>query len=404
VEAAPPGKEAIMNTPLEDTTREWVRDHAHPLEDLRPVVAAAKAAAVVGVGENTRESAEIDRHRVDLVKALVEEAGYRVVVIPDSANVAERMDAYVLGEREDLREVVLSGWLPNRTEATAELLTWLRAFNTRHPAEPVHVVGNGPRQTEPQDYDRVLAAVERIDPVSAAGVRERYEVIRTAHDVNEHIQIHQGTHPGRPFAELAGEALDLVRVLAPEPDILALAEQVLGFHANSVAARPDFGEVSRAIAERITAAHEKSGRKVVYFDGFALTGVLADAEVAISPGKPFTSAGKLLRERFGDGYVSVLLAFGSGTIRGGLEIPEPAEGNVERTLLEAGDGGVLLPLADGGWPGGATRLRIIAGVYDPAEDGKHSIDLPSLPEAADFLGFVPVISQTRPLGEVAAAQ
>ncbi|GAA1680050.1 hypothetical protein GCM10009830_28860 [Glycomyces endophyticus] len=464
-----------------NTTRTWIRDHARPLEDLGPVVAAAKAATVVGIGENTRESAEIDHHRVALVKALVAEAGYRVVVIPDSANVASRMDEYALGKRDDLREIVLSGWLPNRTEAAADLLSWLRGFNRRHADDPVRIIGNGPWQTEPGDYDLVLAAAEGIDPAAAAAIRERYDVVRTAHDVNEHIQIHQGTHPGRPFAELAGEALDLVRVLAPEPGVLALAERIVGFHANSVAGKLDFAELSKRIAGLIVAAHEESGRKVVYFDGFALTGVLSEIEVAVSPGSRFATSGQLLRERFGEGYVSVLLAFGHGTIRDGLEIPEPGEGNVERLLLDSGGaeggaeaeaeaeaevrvgagaeteagvgggagaeagfadgadagsgsgagvgagagagrgaevadragrgerapggagGGFLLPLADGGWPGGATRLRIIAGVYDPAEDDKHSIDLPSLPQAVDFLGFVPAITETRSLREEAVA-
>ncbi|MQM27870.1 erythromycin esterase family protein [Glycomyces albidus] len=387
-----------------NTARAWIRDHALPLGDRGPVIEAAKAASVVAVGENTRESAEIDRHRVDLVKALVEQAGYRIVVIPDSANVAERMDEYVLGKRSDLREVVMSGWLPNRTEATAGLLEWARSFNERNAGAPVRVIGNGPWQTEPEDYDRVLASAQQADPASAAAIRERYDVIRTAHDVNEHIQVHQGTHPGRPFAELAGEALDLVRVLALEPGVVELAERILGFHANSVAAKPDFGEVSRSIAERIIAAHEETGEKLVYFDGFALTGVLSGAEVAVNPGRPFATAGRLLRDRFGDGYVSVLLAFGHGTIRGGLEIPEPAQGHVERAFLDSGADEVLVPLrgsGDGDWPSRATRLRIIAGVYDPSEDERHGIDLPSLRDAADFVGFVRTITQTPPLEEAA---
>jgi erythromycin esterase len=390
-----------------NTAREWVSDHAQPLEDRRPVIAAANAAAIVAIGENTRESAEIDRHRVELMKALVEEAGYRIIVIPDSANVAERMDEYVLGKRSDLRDVVLSGWLPNRTEATAGLLEWVRSFNERHADAPVRVIGNGPRVIEPEDYDRVLAHAEQADPESAAAIRERYDVIRTAHDVNEHIQIHQGTHPGRPFAELAGEALDLVRVLALEAGAVALAERIVGFHASSVAAKPDFGEISKGIADRIIAAHEESGQKVVYFDGFALTGVLAGAEVAVNPGRPFATAGQLLRERFGDGYVSVLLAFGHGTIRGGLEIPEPTEGYVERALLDSGAEEVLLSLKESGaddWPSRETRLRIIAGVYDPAEDERHGIDLPSLRQAADFVGFVRTITQTRPLEDRALAR
>jgi erythromycin esterase len=382
------------------TAHEWIREHARPLEDVRPIVAAAKAATVVAVGENTREAAEIDRHRIGVTKALVEEAGYRVIVIPDSANVAERMDDYVLGRRSDLREVVLSGWPPNRSEATAALLAWVRAFNEEHADSPVRIVGNGPKQIEPEDYDRVLDHAARLDPAAAAGLRERYDVVRTAHDVGEHIQIHQGTHPGRPFAELAREALDLVRDLpegASKAAALESAGQIRDFHANSVAAKPDFGEISRGIADRIVAAHEADGQKVVYFDGFALTGVLSAMEVAVNPGRRFASAGHLLRERFGDAYVSVLLAFGRGTIRGGMVIPEAGEGHLEKTLLDGGVGEVLLDLRGGGWPDEAARLRIVAGVYSPEEDGKHGIDLPSPREAADFLGFVPVVSQTPPL-------
>ncbi|WP_335990820.1 erythromycin esterase family protein [Glycomyces sp. MUSA5-2] len=375
-------------------TTEWIRGHAGPLGDPGPIVAAAKAASVVGIGENTREAAEIDRYRVGIIKALVEEAGYRIIVIPDSANVAERMDAYVLGRRSDLDEVVRSGWLPNRTESTAELLSWVRAFNERRDVSPVRFAGNGPAQAEPEDYDRVVAAV---DAGTAAVLRERYEVIRTAHDFNEHLQIHQGVHPGRPFAELAGEALELVRAAAPGQGTVDLAERIVSFHANSVAAKHDFAATSRGIAERIANVHEESGQKVVYFDGFALTGVVPDAEVALKAGTRFATAGSLLRERFGDGYVSVLLAFGHGVIRGGMRIPEPREGLVERALFDSGVDGALLPLREDGWPGGPVRLRIIAGVYDPAADGDHSMEIPDLAGAVDYLGFVRTITQTRPL-------
>ncbi|GAB3652822.1 erythromycin esterase family protein [Glycomyces tarimensis] len=386
-----------------NATQEWIREHARPLADRQPIVTEAKAATVVAVGENTRESAEIDRYRIGITKALVEDADYRIIMIPDSANVAERMDDYVLGRRSDLREVVLSGWLPNRTESTADLLQWLRAFNEQHAEGPVRIVGNGPRQAEPQDYDRVLAHTEQADPGTAASIRERYDVIRTAHEVNEHIQIHEGIHPGRPFAELASEALDLVRGLPDgewKPATVALAEQILGFHGNAIAAKPDLGEMSRGIADRIIAAHEETGEKIVYFDGFALTGSVSDMEVAVHPGSRFATAGHLLRERFGDAYVSVLLAFGRGTIRDGMAIPEPGEGYVEKTLLDSGTGDALLRLRESGdddWPNTATRLRIIAGVYDPKEDDKHGVALSSLRQSVDFLVFFRTITQTRPL-------
>lgn len=378
----------------------WIEAHAQDLNGWGPVVAAARKSQVVALGENTRESAEIDRHRVELVKTLVEDAEYRVIVIPDSANVAERMDDYALGRRSDLRDVVLSGWLPNRTEATAKLLGWAREFNEAHPDAPVRFVGNGPRETEPEDYDRVVALAERLDPAAVESLRERYDVVRTAHDVNEHIQTHQGIHPGRPFVELAGEALDLVRAL-PEgegkAEAVGLADDIRGFHANSVAAMPDFGEISKGIAVRIIDAHERFGQKIVYFDGFALTGILSDVEVAVNPGKPFGSAGRLLRDRFGSGYVSVLLVFGHGVIRGGeVVIPEPGNGYVEKTLLDSGADEVLLPLGDG-WPDGPVKLRIIAGVYSPDEDEQHGIDVPSLRQAADFLGFVRTITESPQL-------
>ncbi|WP_168801630.1 erythromycin esterase family protein [Glycomyces buryatensis] len=383
------------------TAQAWIRDHAQSLNDKRPVYAAAKDAVIVAIGENTRESAEIDRHRIDLTKNLVEAAGFRIIVIPDSANVAERMDEYVLGKRSDLHDVVLSGWLPNRTEATADLLQWARGFNEQQVESPVRIIGNGPRQIEPPDYDQIAAYADQVDPAAARRIREHYDVIRTAHEVNEHIQTHQGIHPGRPFAELAHEALDLVRGL-PDGEskaaTLALAEATRDFHGNSFAAKPDLGELSQGIADRIVTAHEETGQKVIYFDGFALTGVMSNVDVAVNAGNPFATPGHLLRERYGNAYVSVLLAFGHGTIRDGLVIPEPSEGYVERALADSGAGEVLLPFRDSGgeWPDTASRLRIIAGVYDPDEDDKHGIDLPSLRQSADFLGSIEVISQTRP--------
>ncbi|MFC4337184.1 erythromycin esterase family protein [Salininema proteolyticum] len=377
----------------------WVSANARPLGDFGPVIAAAQDAAVVGIGENTREAAEIDHHRIRLARELVEHAGYRVIVVPDSANVGERMDEYVLGSRSDLREIVLSGWLPNRTKATEGLLEWVRAFNEGNEGDPVRIVGNGPRQAEPADYDAVLAYAEKADPEAASAIAKLYDVIRTAHEVNEHIQIHKGVHPGRPFSESAEEAAVLVGRLPDgegKDEARGRAGLIGEFHGASVAAQQNFNDMTRGIADRILKAHEESGRKVVYMDGFALTGVVSDVEVAVKPGERFSGAGKWLRDRFGERYVSVLFAFGRGTIRDGMRVPIAQEGNVERALVDAGAGDVLLPFrgTDGAWADGSFGLRVVAGIYEPEDDEKFSMDIASLRESVDYLGFVDTVSET----------
>ncbi|WP_025272634.1 erythromycin esterase family protein [Haloglycomyces albus] len=384
-------------------THTWINAHTHPLGDLSPIMAAARESEIVGVGETTRESAEIDAYRTRLVRELVEHAGYRVVVIPDSANVADKMDEYVSGKRLDLRDIVLSGWLPNRTRETENLIRWIRTFNESNPDVPVRIVGNAPRQVEPRDYDDLLHLVADIDTETASEVDRLYATIRTAHEINEHIQIHEGIHPGRPFSEIAQEALDTIQQLDNAPGLreaVAKATDILDYHGQSVAGGIDLVDMGRRIADRVVGALEEFGEKVVYFDGFAMTGSVPDLEAAVQPGTKFPTAGQVLRDRLGERYLSVLFAFGGGAIRDGMEVPPARLGSLERDLLDSGVDEVLLDVRDGAggtWPDQETKVRIIAGIYDPDEDERHYSDLHSVREAVDFIGFVKGVSDTESL-------
>ncbi|MFC4337108.1 erythromycin esterase family protein [Salininema proteolyticum] len=381
--------------------RTWIEENARPLGDTDDIVMAAREASVIGIGETTREAAEIDRQRNVLFQRLVLEAGYRILVVPDDAGVAGRMDDFAGGRRNDVRDVVKSAWKPNQSRSVEDLLVWIRAFNDGRPEDPVRVKGNRPATAEPRHYDEVLDFARDSDPVVAGRLEELYGVIRTAHDTAEHLQIHHGTHPGRPFADRAREAVELLEAL-PTPSgrnpVLDTAGLILAYHETSVAASFDFHELSRSVAERVIGYREQSGEKIVYLDGVALTGVMTAMETAVKPDAYFRSAGSRLRECFGGGYLSVLMAFGHGTIRGGMRIPVPPADYAERGLLDAGTDGLALDLRfapDGGWADRTAKVRIIAGVYDPAEDAAHRVEVRSLKETADFLTFVPEISETE---------
>ncbi|GAA3080809.1 hypothetical protein GCM10020000_78340 [Streptomyces olivoverticillatus] len=133
---------------------------------------------------------------------------YRTVPAPRPASTR----TYAGGEGS--AESALDGaWRPWRTAEMAAALEWIRAFNEEHPDDPVRIFGVKPMQAQDADYDAVLEHVRESAPERLAEVASHLDPIRTAHRIDEHVQRARGTHPGRPFAEHARDALALIRSL-----------------------------------------------------------------------------------------------------------------------------------------------------------------------------------------------
>ncbi|MFE3441427.1 erythromycin esterase family protein [Nocardia sp. NPDC059180] len=378
--------------------QEWLRARAQPLRtesdavgpDLDPMVARLADATVVGLGESTRFSRQTFGVRERIFRALVQQHGFRALAIQDGARSGDRLDAYVRTGEGDPATALSEAWRPWRTAEMVAALEWIRAFNEQHPDDPVTVFGIVPPAAEPADYDAVIDHVRKHAPDASASLESHLDPIRTAHRVDEHVQRHQGIHPGRPFAEHARDALALLEQLPDIPDdIAARMRMIVDFHHYSVAGRGGFAVDERVQAETIVERHRRTGAKIVYWDGIGHTAASAAGVGRTDPAR-FRGAGDHLRAEFGAKYTSVAIGFHHGDL--GLAIaPDPAP-----ELLDATLGAVDLPAfavdlrGDAAgvvdqWRHTPAKLRTISGVYDPAEDDDAMMAVDSLADAFDVL-------------------
>lgn len=400
--------------------RSWIDENAHvltattpdePLTDLEPLAEMVGAAEVVGLGESTRAGHEVMvlAHRV--LRVLVQHKGFRTLAIQDDSSAVAALDEHLRTGAGDLRTLLADLWHPWQNTEFHAVLTWLRGFNERHPDDVVGLVGLAPRGPRLAHYDEVAEHVRGVAPQRVDELLAHYNTIRTAHTIGEHVQLARDIHPGRPFAEHAADAARLVRALpdyhAGHSHAVELAELIARFHATSVAAGHDFDAAAEAAAAALLAEHDATGRKIVYWEGFAHT-ANATAGGINAMGVRLNSVGARLRSRLGDRYLSMVIGFGSGAIHG-VEVPEPPADFTDAVLNSASAPRYLLDLraprdaAVATWLRGPHKLRVIAGIYDPARDHDHFIAAGALDEWFDLVLRVRTITPTTLLGGTVGA-
>ncbi|MGW8328186.1 erythromycin esterase family protein [Streptomyces sp. NPDC055897] len=372
---------ALARVPLSDAA----------LDELARKV--ADTATVVGIGGSARFSQEISGTQDRLTRRLVLHHGFRALAVQDGAGVGAELDRYVRGGEGTAADALAHAWRPQRTEETAAALEWIRAFNRDHPDNPVRIFGVKPAQARPEDYDAALDYVRTADPDQLAALAAHLEPIRTAHDIDEHVRRARGTHPGRPYAEHARDALALVGSLpgiGEHDDVLARMRLIVDFHEHSVAGRGDYGGEAAVWADTIGDFWHRTGLRVVYWDGIAHTAA-AETTLGMTPERgPGPTVGSVLRERLGARYVSVAIGFHHGDL-GSVVVPEPGADLIDARLgeVDAPAHWVDLRAEDvrRRWRGPA-KARVISGVYDPDRDATGYIGVASLPEAFDVLVHV----------------
>ncbi len=352
--------------------------------------------------------------RDQLFRRLVQDHGFRALVVQDNAVVAARLDRYVLAGDGSAGSALEGAWRPWRTHEMVAALEWIREYNRDHPDDPVRIFGVKPAQAQAEDYDAVLDHVRESAPERWAEVALHLEVIRSAHHTDEHVQRARGTHPGRPFADHARDALALIRSLpgsgagpgsgpGPSPnrahgdDILARMRLIVDFHERSVAGRRSYVGEDAVWADAISGHQRRTGLRMVYWDGIAHTSA-TEATLGLAPERaPQPTAGSLLRERYGDGYVSVAIGFHHGDL-GAVVVPEPSGDLIDAALGAADLPAHWLDLRDDAvrrrWDGPA-KARVISGVYDPSRDAAEHMVVPSLADAFDVLIHIREASAVR---------
>jgi erythromycin esterase len=370
------------------------------LDELAEKIAGA--ATVVGIGESTRFSRDTFGVRDQLFRRLVQRHGFRALAIQDNAELAAGLDRYVLLGEGSAESALDGAWRPWRTAEMIATLEWIRAFNQDHPNDPIRIFGVKPVQAQPADYDAVLDHVRRSTPERLAEVASHLKPIRTAHHTDEHVQRARGTHPGRPFADHARDALALIRSLPDvdhDGDILARMRLIVDFHERSVAGRGTYAGEATVWADAIGDHQHRTGSRVAYWDGIAHTSA-APAILGLAPERgPQPTVGSLLRSRYGTRYVSVAIGFHHGDL-GFAIVPEPAPDLIDAMLGEADLPAHWLDLRRDAvhrrWDGPA-KARVISGVYDPSRDAIEYLAVASLADAFDVLIHIRQVSPVRRL-------
>ncbi|MFR9768096.1 erythromycin esterase family protein [Nocardia sp. SC052] len=395
----------------------WIRDCARPLAtldadgslmDLAALADRADGTVVVGVGATTRAGHELSVTAHRILRLFVETLGFRALALLDDESVVAAMDEYARTGAGDVRAILGDAWVPWRTAETIAVLEWAREFNRAHPHDPVRLFGLAPEAAKPAHYERVTRFVEKVAPQRKADLGSHYDPIVTAHRLGEHIQRANGAHPGRPFADHAQDALTLVESLpgaAGAPEVLDAARLIVRYHESSTASgRRDFAAESVDAARRIVDWHDRTGHRIVYWEGVSNTAVARELTVA-AMSQRFPNTGSLLRDRFGTGYLSVALTFHHGNVRADLAVPAPAEGFADTVLDQPELGSYLLDLRTA--PAGAVRqwlhrpakLRLIIGTYRPDRDVDHHIAGAGLGDWFDVVLHIRTITPTHSLAQ-----
>lgn len=369
-------------------------DPAADRADVAPVVEQLGDAAVVGLGLATHGTAECFAITDRLLRALVEDGGVRTLAIETDPAAAGSLDDYVaLGEGDATGALAgLDDWKWS-TEAVADALSWLRAFNEGRPSED-RVRVRGVDVVSPAAAARRLRTVlEEVDPPTADAVRptlsdladgERsmdvdaipHASVETAADVASEIRerldpdddADRVAHLCRAL-ERSREWYEAVVDLPerPHPDGMAVRDRVMAENAR------DLVRDGAGVALWAHAGHVQRGR---FDDG----SIWADAE----------TMGERLDDALGEAYRAV----GTDTLGGGVRALDPhAESDSrhrafelhdlpERTL--AGDvdttATAVLDLGDAG--DGRLRTRYVGSVYN-AEADPGTYVLETVPSAFD---------------------
>ncbi|MFJ8856511.1 erythromycin esterase family protein [Streptomyces sp. NPDC102437] len=337
---------------------------AHPLRtteprgslaDLRPLGRMVGDARVVGLGEATHSSHEFFTVKHRVLQYLVEEKGFRAFALEAPWSTGLRLDAYLTRGEGDLKQIMdeeFQGtyrfW--NNAEYR-DLLQWMRAYNVKHPKDPVRFVGDDNGFAGAELYDKVNAYAAAARPELTSQLTELYRGLRPTTDADTYVNdyLAKPLAERKELAERTGRAVDLLKQrpgTGADADAYAWALQhttaihqmatLYAFDLDDPQAIPDAMRYrDRVMAENVTWWQQQTGDKI-------LLGA-HNSHVALKTYAPSSHPqvqGDFLREQLGRGYLSVGLTFDQGSFNalgqdGGVHrftVGPAAPGTAEHTL------------------------------------------------------------------------
>ncbi|WP_437318851.1 erythromycin esterase family protein [Sorangium sp. So ce385] len=192
--------------PAEGTA--WAIREARPIETTEPVEDDADmeafgdllgAASVVGLGESAHALHEFNQMRIRLLKYLVENKGFRAIVLESGIIEGRLAERYVQGDPGVAVESAMAAGFTHGSglfEEVRGLLEWMRAYNARQrdPAAIVHYYG----MDLTADGDAPVIALRLLEPYLAsvdpayaeAELSELLALAERANEVTERVRQH----------------------------------------------------------------------------------------------------------------------------------------------------------------------------------------------------------------------
>lgn len=126
---------------------DWVASHGFPItsvdpdadtDDLAPLRGIVGDARVVCLGESRHDASEQFQFKHRMVRYLVEEMGFSIIVLEEGMAQAQAVDEYIRGGDGDPAAILggLSNWFAWDTQEILELVEWVRAYNDDPSHEP----------------------------------------------------------------------------------------------------------------------------------------------------------------------------------------------------------------------------------------------------------------------------
>jgi erythromycin esterase-like protein len=113
-----------------------------PLNDLKLLVTMIDSARIVGMGEATHGSKEFTLIRHRILKFLVEEMGFRGLILETPQKPAKAIDNYVKTGKGIAQKLLsdLGYWVHN-TQEMLNVIEWMREYNLMHPLNQISFYG-----------------------------------------------------------------------------------------------------------------------------------------------------------------------------------------------------------------------------------------------------------------------
>ena len=361
------GREAVLT---------WAREHATALyaiapgsgkSDLSPVRGLVGDARIVLLGDSRHDAREqwLLKHR--LIEFLVRDMGFSVLAIEESLPCTAPLNAFLLGERDDLEtaQSQLGAWYIWDTEEFANLMQELRAYNDSTKDGPaVRLYGFDVSEGVRRAVGDALDFLALSSPDTADQLRRRIDL----GPFSENFWVETMGNYGRLTPEathaLGAGLADLVEALRDgREDMVArsgsaeyewalrqavVASQAHEMMVSGVSSSFVEGGVIReaAMADNLAwlmRTVAPGERIIVWAHNFHVARAPLDIEIPERPAtEDMESLGYLLARDFADSMVSVGFSFETGMEATGL--PAAAEGWVDGLLADVGPDVFLLDL------------------------------------------------------------